>query len=160
MKQSYTSFEDLAVAQFKDSLVFLDIDGTLIADNESEPSGKVLKKVAALNKVAKVWLCSNSLNHMRNAKVKKITRLPLVKGFRKPNKKILTLIPDKDFQLSGKNNRPIIVIGDKVLTDGLFALRIRAKFVKVKRKLGHDRFHIKIYNLIDDIAYVFLRLFV
>lgn len=144
-------FENLDISGLKDALIFLDIDGTLVADNESQPSEHVLKKIKELEKIAVVWLCSNSLNGTRNATVKKLSGLPMIKGYRKPNKKILTLVDQKDLK------RGIVVIGDKVLTDGLFAKRINAKLVKVKRKLGNDRLHIKLYNLIDDIAHFILK---
>ena len=156
------SFENLDVSNLKDTLIFLDIDGTLIADNQSEPSKPVLKKIKEFEKENVVWLCSNSLNHTRNKKVSDLSGLRLIKGYRKPNKKILTLVSKKDLfthTFTPSSLRSIIVIGDKVLTDGLFALRIKAKFIKVKRKLGRDRLRIKLYNLIDDIAFLVLKPF-
>ncbi|MBT6068511.1 hypothetical protein HOG48_02025 [Candidatus Peregrinibacteria bacterium] len=148
----YQSFENLDVKLFKKCLIFLDIDGTLVADNEDVPTADVIKKTKELAEQNEVWLCSNSLNHKRNVAVKKATSLPMIKGYRKPNKKILTCVPKASLDLK------MVVIGDKVLTDGFFAFRIKANFIKVKRKLGNDRFHIKLYNSVDDIAFKFFKL--
>jgi len=68
---------------------------------------------------------------------------------KKPSKKILETI-------HVKNPRRIVVIGDKFLTDGLFAKRIGAKFLMVKRKLSfNEPLLVKAINFIDGMAYHF-----
>lgn len=144
-------FENLDTASIRGSLIFLDVDGTLVADNQAFPSEEVLKKVKSLSSHNVVWLCSNSFNGERNETVHKLTGLPIIRGHRKPSMKILDMVDKKDLQ------RKIIVIGDKILTDGFFATRIGAKFIKVKRKIGKDRLYVKLYNFLDDAVYVFLK---
>lgn len=150
-------FENLDTASIKDSLIFLDVDGTLVADNQASPSEEVLKKVKSLSLRNIVWLCSNSFNGNRNEIIHNLTKLPIIKGHRKPSKKILSQVSKEDRVLSDGSARKIIVIGDKILTDGFFARRIGAEFIKVKRKIGKDRLCVKIYNLLDNIAYTFLK---
>ncbi|MDP4008072.1 MAG: hypothetical protein Q8P68_02665 [Candidatus Peregrinibacteria bacterium] len=166
-------FENLDIAGIKDALIFLDIDGTLVADNESHPVDLVLKKIKELEKQNVVWLCSNSWNVMRNERIHGITNLPIIKGHRKPSKKILDYALREGSELAdankGRSNhkvkkedlkRQIIVIGDKILTDGFFAYRTDGKFIKVKRKMGKHRFIVKVYNSVDDIAYIILKHFI
>lgn len=151
-------FENLTDTDVRNALIFLDIDGTLVSDNEDAPSKSVLKKIKELQKNNVIWLCSNSFNIARNETIRSLTGLPLIKGYRKPSKKILDQVTPEDLHdPSQPAPRPIVVIGDKVLTDGLFAKHIGGTFIKVKRKLGRDRLRIKLYNLIDDIAYFFLK---
>ena len=61
--------------------------------------------------------------------------------------------PSKNFLKSiVKNNKQIIVIGDKMLTDGVLAKRIGARFIKVQRKHGErDSWITKTSYIIDDI---------
>lgn len=150
-------FENLDLSAFKDALIFLDIDGTVVTDNEDRPSEEVLRKVKSLSEHNVVWLCSNSFNGARNETVKKFTGLPLITGHRKPSRKILSQVSKEDSVLSDGAARKIIVIGDKVLTDGFFAKRLGAEFIKVKRKIGKDRLRVKMYNLADDVVYAFLK---
>jgi predicted HAD superfamily phosphohydrolase YqeG len=47
-----------------------------------------------------------------------------------------------------------LVIGDKFLTDGLFAKNIGGKFIKVQRKVfGQESLLAKLVNFIDDILW-------
>jgi predicted HAD superfamily phosphohydrolase YqeG len=141
-------FENLDLTNIKNNLIFLDIDGTLVPDNCVEMGEEILENLKILQKNNQVYLCTNSYNLKRNLKIEKICGIELLKSIkRKPSKKVLQKIPAKFLNLKK------IVIGDKILIDGIFAKRIGAGFVKVKRKAGKDRFIIKIINLIDDIIY-------
>lgn len=146
-------FENLNTASIKDALIFLDIDGTLVADNENCPSEEVLKKVKSLSERNVVWLCSNNFNVGRNKTMHRLTGLSIIRGHRKPSMKILDCVSDEERAM------PMLVIGDKVITDGLFAWRISARFIKVKRKTNStDRWFVRIYNLTDNIVYNLLKL--
>jgi predicted HAD superfamily phosphohydrolase YqeG len=71
-------------------------------------------------------------------------------GFRKPSRRILEHSTDVEM---GK----ILVIGDKFLTDGLFAKNIGADFIKVKRLSSPcESWLLKIVYLFDDLLYRFL----
>lgn len=64
--------------------------------------------------------------------------------YKKPSRRIIKELVDQE--------RTFVVIGDKFLTDFIFAKRIGAKFMLVKRKLsGRERLYIKFINYIDDI---------
>ena len=146
-------FENLNASRVKNTLIFLDIDGTLLSDNQRHPTPEVKKQIAAFAKHNHLWLCTNSFNHARNEAIQKEVGVPLVRGHRKPSVKIL------DYVFSTERTKlPLLVIGDKVLTDGIFAWRIGAKFIKVKRKTSdHDRWFVRIYNISDDIIYNLLK---
>mgnify|MGYP002813994512 CR=1 FL=1 len=71
---------------------------------------------------------------------------------RKPSKNILELVDESPF-------KDKLVIGDKFLTDGLFAKNIGAEFTKVARiESENDRFYIKFLYWIDDLASKIFRI--
>ena len=54
-------------------------------------------------------------------------------------------------------SKELLVIGDKFLTDGLFAKNIGAEFIKAKRKIsGQESILIKLINLFDDLLCLLL----
>ena len=121
-------FEELETP-WQGAIIFLDIDGTLRPDGVGDMSLEVLKKLAELRVKNEVRLASN-----KGGKAKK------------PSKKVADGVNLK--------NKKVIVIGDKFLTDGLFAKNIGGEFVKVKRKIsGRESFFVKLTYLIDDISY-------
>ena len=146
-------FKDLNTTALKGYTVFLDIDGTLINDDEYKLSEATLRKIRELEANNKLYLCSNSRNHERNRSVAKLSNTPyLDTDLRKPSKKILDLIEDTPF-------KELLVIGDKFLTDGLFAKNIKAQFIKVTRiESEKDRLYIKFLYWIDDFASKLIRL--
>lgn len=139
-------FEELNIVDLKDYLIFLDIDGTIINDNEHKVSKENLKIIDELKKYNQLYLCSNSQNRDRNIKVAGLVDTEYIDtDLRKPSKKILDLIDHTPFAKK-------LVIGDKFLTDGLFAKNIKAEFIKVKRITSeNDRFYIKFLYWIDDL---------
>ena len=141
------SFQELNINGLKGYVIFLDIDGTLVDDNELQLSEGALQKIRELEMNNQLYLCSNSRNHERNRKVEELCGVKYIDtDLRKPSKKILNLIDHAPFK-----NR--LVIGDKFLTDGLFAKNIKAEFIKVRRiESENDRFYIKFLYWIDDIA--------
>ena len=138
-------FSALNTEKIKDYIIFLDIDGTLAYDDRTEVSKEVLKKLETIKKDNRVYLCSNSRNHKRNRKIAEITETEyLDTDRRKPDKKITHLIKEKE----GKK----LVIGDKLLTDGLFAKNIGADFIQVERlKSGNERLYIRLLYFIEDL---------
>jgi predicted HAD superfamily phosphohydrolase YqeG len=133
--------------QFENSLVILDIDGTIVPDSGRVASAAVAGKVLELKaKGNEVRLCSNS------RRGNYAERLDAVAGqldvgvcpvaFRKPSTLAISGIDRK--------GRALVVIGDKDLTDGLLARRVGAHFIKVRRKLDPaDRLSSRMANLID-----------
>jgi len=141
------SFQEINIGEINDYIVFLDIDGTIINDDEHKVSEENLQVINELKKYNQVYLCSNSRNRERNIKVGELANAEYIDtNLRKPSKKILDLIDHTPFTKR-------LVIGDKFLTDGLFAKNIKAEFIKVKRITSeNDRFYIKFLYFIDDLV--------
>ena len=139
-------FNELNTVELRDFLILLDIDGTIINDNDHEVCEKNLKIINELKKYNQVYLCSNSRNRKRNIKVAELVNAEYIDtDLRKPSKKILDLIDHTPFSKR-------LVIGDKFLTDGLFAKNIKAEFIKVKRITSKkDRAYINFLYWIDDL---------
>jgi predicted HAD superfamily phosphohydrolase YqeG len=135
--------------QFENSLVILDIDGTLVPDCGRVASAAVVGKVLELKAQGnEVRLCSNSRRGNYAERLSAIAAqldvgvCPVV--FRKPSLLALSGVDRK--------GREVVVIGDKDLTDGLLARRAGANFIKVRRKLDPaDRLSSRMANLIDTV---------
>jgi predicted HAD superfamily phosphohydrolase YqeG len=135
--------------RFENSLVILDIDGTLVPDCGRVASAAVVGKVIELKGQGnEVRLCSNSRrgNYAERlaavASQLEVGVCPVV--FRKPSTLAISGLDRK--------GRALVVIGDKDLTDGLLARRVGAHFVKVRRKLDPaDRLSSRMANLIDTV---------
>ena len=140
-------FQDTDFDGIEGYVIFLDIDGTLSNDDEAVLSEKTVAKVAQMKRKNEVHLCSNSRNHDRNRKVGELAGVDyLDTDLRKPSRKLLGLV---EHHAEAKR----LVIGDKFLTDGIFARRIKARFIKVKRiESERDRFYIKFLYWIDDLV--------
>jgi predicted HAD superfamily phosphohydrolase YqeG len=148
------SFLKLDISKITNYTILLDIDGTLTHDGSDDISEEVLAAIKELQETNKIYLCSNKKNHERNHKVAEQTGIPYLEtDLRKPSKKILELLP-KD------SPKDLLVIGDKFLTDGLFAHNIKAKFLKVGRiTSSSSTFFTKLTYLIDDLAAKLLGVF-
>ncbi|MBU1179716.1 HAD hydrolase-like protein [Patescibacteria group bacterium] len=144
------SFENLKI-DFENKIVFLDIDGTLIPDNEINFSAQTVECLDKIKQKNKLYLCTNSLNSKRNKNVEGLLNIELLIGGKKPFKGII-----KDLDLEKKD---CVVIGDKFLTDGLFAKNIGAEFIMVKKKIsGKERPIIKIIDFFDNLVYKLYRM--
>jgi HAD superfamily phosphatase (TIGR01668 family) len=134
---------------FRDALVALDVDGTIVADSEDNASPAVLAQIRALKAAGnEIQLCSNSRRADyakrldRLAAQLEITVCPV--RFRKPSVAAIAALD--------RNGRALIIIGDKDLTDGLLARRVGARFIKVRRKLDPaDRLSSRMANLFDAV---------
>jgi predicted HAD superfamily phosphohydrolase YqeG len=144
-------FSQLDTSTIKGNLIILDIDGTLAADASSNVSGEIIKKVKELNINNEIVLCSNRNNHKRNEAVAaKVGVKYLHTNIRKPRLGILKT-------LQNPHKKPLLVIGDKTMTDGWFAKRIGGKFVKVKRiSSKRDSLIAKLIHALDDFAAHFI----
>ena len=88
---------------------------------------------------------------MRKKKFEQLLEIEYLDSkYKKPNKKITSLF--------SSDGRSIVVIGDKFFTDGLLAIKISARFIKIDRKSdGKEPFLIKFSYMIDNIAWFFWR---
>ena len=106
---------------------------------------KYFSKIQQLKKNNQLYIFSNNKNYKRNIRIAKKINIEYLKtDYHKPSKKIIE-------NLSISNN--LIIIGDKILTDGLFARHIGATFIKVERyKSKKDRLITKIIYRLDDLC--------
>ncbi|MDD5083582.1 MAG: hypothetical protein PHT88_01415 [Candidatus Moranbacteria bacterium] len=136
------------IKALSNKLIILDIDGTIAYDNQHDIDTAVIDIIKILKRKNDIYLCSNSRNTQRNAIISDATHIPLIiSPYRKPSKKIIRYIKKS-------THTDIVVIGDKFLTDGIFSIRIKGDFIKVRRlRSGEERPSTKLFNLLDDIAY-------
>ena len=134
---------------FQNQVIFLDIDGTLVSDKGLNFDSLVLRQLEKLKAKNKVFLCTNSNDKMRKVEIERRLNLPIVTHhYKKPSSKMLVELNLKP------NSKELLVIGDKFLTDGLFARNIGSEFIKIKRKIsGKETLIIKIINFLDDISF-------
>ena len=132
--------------KYRGYAVILDVDGTLLAEGETIVGEKEKSAVAELAQNNAVYIFSNNRSKARAIAVAAQVGRPYLRSpYRKPNKKIVRSLPD-----AGK---PVLVIGDKYLTDVRFARRVKAEYLLVRSlKSRHDRWLMKIFNLADRIA--------
>jgi predicted HAD superfamily phosphohydrolase YqeG len=146
-------FKDLSLSHIKNHLIILDIDGTLVGDGGSELSEDVCAQIEKLKKNNDLLLCSNRKDFSRDAKISQMIKVDFIESpIRKPNKKLLNLIPMKM-----RKDRKLLVIGDKYTTDHLFAKNIGADFIKIKRVVGREWWIVKFANGIDDLIAKFFE---
>lgn len=136
-------FTDISDDAFVGCAVILDVDGTLVSDKNPDIDESVIKKIKSLALHSQVFICSNG--SPKNAQ--KFAELSGVKSFDcfKPFKGgVLKLLPEL----------PKVVVGDKYLTDGLFALNIGASFIKVPHLVGgNESLFTKMTYILDDFVW-------
>jgi len=146
-------FTEIPTQKIRGYQILLDIDGTLVADSEKNISKKTLEKIMLLSKHNNVYYCSNSKylrDDLKKILSKNIQSLSL--PAKKPRTECLSYLENTE-------NQPLLVIGDKIFTDGLFAKNASAKFILTKRIVSkHDSFKIKLINLVDTILGPFISL--
>lgn len=143
------SFTELDVRAYAGATVIVDVDGTITYD-KGGPEEAALEKLKQLGAVARVYLCSNG----EGARVQALAEACGVSWIDSPHRKPSRRVVEK---ITHSNAR-LVVIGDKALTDGLFALNIGAEFVPVARlRHARDTLVIRSTYLLDDIAAVFMR---
>lgn len=128
--------------------IFLDVDGTLTPDGVTTFSQDVLDVVRELGAQNEVIISSNKPLLERNAEIATIAGgISVTPKVLKPSPALLTQLPPTD--------RPILVIGDKITTDGFFAKNINAPFLQVKRFVnGKEPLRVCLTNLYDNILSV------
>lgn len=149
MRRKTCYFADLDVSALRDSLVALDIDGTLGPHGCERLAQKVLQQIAILVLNGNlVRLVSNNADSERARRLATVLGVEAVESvYRKPNPRAFGNIPEP------RLGWPIVVIGDKVLTDGLFAKRLGARFHKVEIvRSRSDPLAVRIHYAIDWVA--------
>lgn len=139
-------FSEYDFGEIRDSIILLDVDGTLGPHDLISVSESVSKQITAFSKNGNlIYIMSNNKDRERNKKLAEELHIEYLETkHRKPNVRVIESVR----HLFGK--KPIVVIGDKILTDGLFARRIKATFIHVKReKSPFDPKLVKFQYLLD-----------
>ncbi len=137
-------FRDIAPATLCGTTVILDVDGTLLPDGGDRFDDATLSMLKSLAKGARIYLCSNTRHGARIRALAEAAGVLYVDSrYRKPNPKVLLgVAPSPEF--------PFSVVGDKYLTDGCLAARIRAPFTKVRTlSLGKESLYVRFTYLMD-----------
>ena len=145
------NFLDISEDLISDSVLIIDVDGTLVPNKNKDLSSYVVDKLKKLSKTNEIWLCSNgsSANAANFAKILSVQSFRCLKPFRGEIENIVPKTLKK------------IVIGDKYLTDGLFAKCIGANFIKIDHLRGEtDSLYIKVTYLLDDVVWSLKNYFV
>lgn len=140
-------FHELSVESFSDTVIIIDIDGTLACSSSLNVDARACAVIRQLQERNTVYAFSNNYNGSRSREIAEMLQLPYIEApHKKPNKKILRYI---DIGTS-----PVIAIGDKFLTDGLFAYFIKAEYIRVQRyRCENDTTIDKLACMLDDCAY-------
>ena len=144
-------FHDLDVSHIHDSVVLLDVDGALCPHNAREIAPAVRRTVERLRASNELYICSNNADRERTAAVAHTLGVPvLAMGGRKPYPDIHTHIPP---------NKPVVVIGDKWITDGRQARLAGGHYIRVRRyRDGKEDILTRLSYVLDALWYAIDRL--
>lgn len=151
MKEEKKYFHEIDAAEISDSIVIIDIDGTVVCSSRSDASDAVRKVVYALKEKNTVYAFSNNFNGKRSRAVAKDLDIPYIASpYRKPNPKIIDYIK--------KDKQELVMIGDKYLTDHLFARFAAGRFIHVRRyTCKSDHLASRAACLLDDTVYAIAK---
>jgi predicted HAD superfamily phosphohydrolase YqeG len=152
MQKDAQFFHEIATDDIKNFVVILDIDGTITCSSHNVITEPVHAKIRQLQENNVVYLFSNNFNNERSRAIARQLNIPYIKApHKKPNWKI--------FEYIDPGSCPVVAIGDKYLTDELFAIFGRCDFIRVKRyRRKEDSFFDKLSCLFDDCVYFFAKL--
>jgi predicted HAD superfamily phosphohydrolase YqeG len=144
-------FKELDVMTWSEKTIIVDIDGTITIDGGSNFDPSVLKKVQEMALSNYVFLFSNKKLPIRDNEIADRLNVPLLKTpFKKPNEKVINGLPNH-------LKKNLVVIGDKILTDGLFAKNVGAEFTRVKRLTSkNDNLKTRLLYLLDNCVGYFI----
>ena len=143
------TFLEIDTKNFNNSLMIIDVDGTIVPDKCKSISSEIINKIKELAERNKIYLCSNGSpeNARIFAGLTNVSAVSVKKPFYGKVPKI-------------NNFTKTIVLGDKYLTDGLFAKFIGAEFLKIKHiRSPNDSFFTKLSYAFDDLIWVILPYF-
>ena len=144
-------FKELNITGWSGKTIIVDIDGTITTDGSLDVGSLVIKKIQDMNVNNSIFLFSNKKLTKRDNEMADKLNISLLKtSFKKPNKKVINGLP-------GHLRKNLIVIGDKIIIDGLFAKNIGADFIKVKRLTSkNDSFNTKLTYKLDNFVRYFI----
>lgn len=143
-------FVDLDERTLSGALIIIDVDGTLTSDKNRTIDPPVREKLRALGGLGEVYLFSHGLPERTRMLADENGVHFLESTHRKPSRRVI-----EKLESQGKR---LVVVGDKSLTDGLFAANIGARFVPVRRiRHEHDDLYVRITYALDDAASYAIR---
>lgn len=139
------TFLDIRVDEVAGAILIIDIDGTLTYDHGTKIETPIQERLREFTRVAEIYLCSNGSIERTREIAKAVGVRCIESAHRKPSRKTVETLH--------RGDKRIIVIGDKVLTDGILAQNIGATFIPVKH-LRHstDTIFVRATYIVDDIA--------
>jgi predicted HAD superfamily phosphohydrolase YqeG len=151
MRQTALRFIEDRVMDVRGYTVLLDIDGTLLPDGAEQMSDVVRGAVARLRQQNTIYLVSNGSNAARAARLARELEVtiapvgvPAGKPFKRAARGIVSALP-------------LVVIGDRLGTDGLFAWMLGVPFLRVRSKRsGAELFMVRLFYLLDDVVSLFV----
>jgi HAD superfamily phosphatase (TIGR01668 family) len=143
---------ELDTTSITDSIIILDIDGTLTDTRQSYIAPAIRATIEKLKEHNEVYIFSNNVDGERNLAVATDLDTPyLPSDCRKP-------FPGVIKALSNPHHKEVIIIGDRWLTDGWFAHNIGASFIKVTRLCTReDGIIFWIVYIADDVLDFFIK---
>ncbi len=137
------SFSEIDLASLEPRTIILDVDGTILADGETHVSEEMSAAVARAQATHEVFICSNNRDLARARAIAESLGVPCVSSpHRKPDRRVIDgLAP----------HHPLLVVGDKYLTDERFARAINAEFLRVARlRCKSDSLSSRLIYAMDD----------
>ncbi len=139
-------FHNIDPERFARCRIIVDIDGTLTCPSRDDVRDDVMAVLHALQRANDVVLFSNNFDGARSRRIAASLSVPyLDASCRKPRRAVADALPPSD--------RPIVVIGDKFLTDELFAVFVGARYVRVRRYMcRNDSLFARVGCVFDDVV--------
>lgn len=140
-------FWELNLSALTDTIIILDIDGTIAEMYSDDVSPETLHALESIKERNEIFLFSNNPNPKRLILFANKLTLPHISSkYKKPDPRILRALPNH-------HDKPLLIIGDKVLTDGLFAIFIKAPFLKVRRiRNSRESLLLRLSYWLDDVV--------
>lgn len=137
-------FRDLDPKIFQGTTVLLDLDGTIVPDGAvvlANGEDETLRRIVAV--AGRVIVVSNNLRN-RDVVLKEHYRLHVALGSAKK--------PSKNAVGEFVFEEPTVVVGDKYITDGMFAHNLRARFIHVRRlENDSESFFVRMSYALDSL---------
>lgn len=145
------TFAQLDGSVYTGKIIILDVDGTLTHDTGSVLEENVASALRSLSDVAHVHLVSNGPRERTQQMAALYNVSHIDSEHNKPSRRVME-------KFAGPKHGDITVIGDKAITDGLFAANIGADFVHVSHvRHADDPWFVRATYVLDRIAGIFIR---
>ncbi len=137
-------FHTINPQHFSGYRIIVDLDGTLACPSRDVLADDVIAVVHALQRTNDVFLFSNNFDGARSRRVAAAIGVPyLTAHCRKPRRAVLDALPPSE--------KPIVIIGDKFLTDELLSYFTGTQYIRVRRyTCRNDSLFARLGCIFDD----------